>query len=173
MVTEILILLVVWLTIGVVIGGWISVDTFRKKVKGAKWVAIGVILSVVGLLIYLVMRNKMDAAEPVHHSAPEYKFGERPAPEAQPAPKAETTVEMKVEPSPVVPQADPEPAQPSPEPMAQEAAPLTMPEQPRPEYRSWSPGVRDLVEGVPRCPKCSVAVSGFDDFCPECGAKLK
>ena len=56
--SEILIILVVWLTIGVVIGGWISVDTFGRKVKGAKWVALGVILSVIGLMIYLWMREK-------------------------------------------------------------------------------------------------------------------
>ena len=46
-------ILLVWLTIGVVIGGWISVDTFRRKVKGAKWVAAGIFLSVIGLALAL------------------------------------------------------------------------------------------------------------------------
>jgi hypothetical protein len=172
MVTEILIILVVWLTIGVVIGGWISVDTFRKKVKGAKWVAIGVLLSVVGLLIYLTMRNKLNDTKPVHPSAPEYKFSEPAAPDV-PAPAP--TVPKTIEPEPFIPQPvpEPEPVRPSPEPMALDSAPLPAPEETRPEYRTWSPGIRDLVEGIPRCPKCGVAVSGFDEFCAECGAKLK
>ena len=59
--TDILVVLLVWLTIGVVIGGWISIDTFRRKVKGAKWVAAGIFLSVIGLALYLWMRNKASA----------------------------------------------------------------------------------------------------------------
>jgi hypothetical protein len=171
--TEILIILVVWLTIGVVIGGWISIDTFRRKVKGAKWVAGGVLLSVIGLVIYLMMRNKKKGSkQPEHHAAPEYRYSEPVAPEVQPAPTAETTVE----PAPVVPQTtpEPEPVQPSPEEqMPQEAAPQTMPEEPPPEYRSWAPVVREQVEGIPRCPKCGAAASGFDEFCSECGDKIK
>src|ERR1019366_1032094 len=71
--TGFLIALIVWLIIGVVIGGWISIDTFRRKVKGAKWVAIGVILSVVGLAIYLIMRNRNKTGNRTEHrSPPEY-----------------------------------------------------------------------------------------------------
>ena len=53
------------------------------------------------------------------------------------------------------------PASPEPE-TPQEAAPLTMPEESRPEYRNELP-VRQKIEGIPRCPKCGVAVSGFDE----------
>ena len=171
MLTEILIILVVWLTIGVVIGGWISVDTFRRDVKGAKWVALGVLLSVIGLVIYLMEHNKKGLKGPERHGAPEYRYTEPTAPEVQPEP----VVQTPVEPAPVVPETspEPEPVQPTPEPMAPEAAPLAMPEEPRPEYHSWAPVIREQVEGIPRCPKCGVAVSSFDDFCSECGAKLK
>jgi len=169
MVTEILILLVVWLTIGVVIGGWISVDTYKRNVKSAKWVALGVLLSIIGLVIYLTMRNNDDHHRSEQHTAPEYRYSEPPTPEVQPAPMAQN----KVEPAPVMPQPSPEPVQPNPEPMVPEATPLAMPEEPRPENHTGEPVIREQVEGIPRCPKCGVAISSFDDFCSECGAKLK
>jgi hypothetical protein len=147
----ILIILVVWLTIGIVIGGWISVDTFRRKVKGAKWVAIGVLLSVVGLLIYLMKRNT-GAAQPRHHAAPEYKFTEPAASQAPPAGTGKATSE----PAPVASQSVKEP----------------VPEGQRPE-NTWAPHIKKQLEGTPRCQKCGAAVSSFDDICPDCGAKLK
>jgi hypothetical protein len=171
--SEILILLVVWLIIGVVIGGWISIDTFGRKVKGAKWVACGVLLSVIGLAIYLLMRDRKKISKhQEHHPVPEYRYEEPVAPAARSAPIQEKTVE----PIPAAPQTIvvPEPVHMSPEPETpQQEAPLTMPEETRPEYRTEQPQVRPKVEGIPRCPKCGAAVSGFDDFCSECGAKLK
>jgi hypothetical protein len=74
---------------------------------------------------------------------------------------------------PVMPQATPEPVQPGPEPKSLETIPMETPEEPRPEYRTQTPLVREQVEGIPRCSKCGVAISSFDDFCSECGAKLK
>ena len=148
----ILIILLVWLTIGIVIGGWISVDTFRRKVKGAKWVAIGVLLSVVGLLIYLMIgKKKKDVQAEHHHAAPEYKFTEPTAP-APPAGTGKATSE----PAPVASQPVKEP----------------MPEGQRPE-NTWAPHIKKQLEGTPRCPKCGAAVSSFDEICPDCGAKLK
>ena len=169
MVTEILITLVVWLTIGVVIGGWISVDTFKRNEKSAKWVALGVLLSVIGLVIYLMLRSENGLNRPKQHAGPEYRYIEPTAPEVQPAPVAQTSAE----PMPVTAQDTPEPVQPNPEPSVPETAPLAMPEEPRPEYHTSAPVIREQVEGIPRCPKCGVAISSFDDFCSECGAKLK
>jgi hypothetical protein len=169
MLMEILITLVVWLTIGVVIGGWISVDTFRRNVKGTKWVALGVLLSVIGLVIYLMMREKNDLNRPKQHNGPEYRYIEPTAPERQ----AKPTTQTMVEPAPVMTHASPEPVHPSPEPTVPEVDPLPMPEGPRPEYRPQEPVNQEQVEGIPRCPKCGVAISSFDDFCSECGAKLK
>ena len=169
MVTEILIALMVWLIIGVVIGGWISFDTFRRNVKGAKWVALGVLLSVIGLLIYLKLRDKNDLNRPKQHAGPEYRYIEPAAPEVQPRSVAQTSAE----PRPAMPHTTPEPVQPYSEPRVQEDAPRTMPEEPRPEYRTEPPVIREQVEGIPRCPKCGVAISSFDEFCSECGAKLR
>jgi cell division protein FtsN len=170
--SEILIILVIWLTIGVVIGGWISVDTFGRKVKGAKWVAVGVLLSVIGLMIYLWMRDKKKSPNRSgHDTAPEYRYQEPSPLEVRPIPVAETIAK----PVPVEQRTTSvkEPLPPVPEPEApQEAAPLTMPEESRPEYRNEQP-LRQKIEGIPRCPKCGVAVSGFDEFCSECGTKLK
>ncbi len=159
---EILEILLVWLTIGVVIGGWISVDTFRRKVEGARWVVAGIVLSVIGLALYLIMKKRDSNKQPEFHSAPEYRYVEPETPKAQPAP--------------TVPQGTsaPEPASPHLEPqMTQETVPAAMPEEIKPEYRSWAPVVRDQVEGIPRCQKCGIAISSHDDFCSECGAKLK
>jgi hypothetical protein len=165
--TGFLIALIVWLIIGVVIGGWISIDTFRRKVKGAKWVAIGVILSVVGLAIYLIMRNRNKTGNRTEHrSPPEYRYSETVAPESHPTPMEGTTIE----PPPVVPKPTPErpvPEQPSPEHVA------PTPEESGPNYRTWAPHIKEQIEGAPRCPKCGAAVSGSDEFCPECGTKLK
>ena len=169
MVMEIIIILVVWLTIGVVIGGWISVDTFKRNVKSGKWVALGVLLSVIGLAIYLRMGNKKHLNRPSQPGVPEYRYIEPATSEVQSASAAKTTVE----PAPIVPEPTPQPVQPSPGPSVPETNPLVMPEEPRPEYHTLAPMIREPVEGIPRCPKCGVAVSSFDDSCLECGAKLK
>jgi zinc-ribbon domain len=153
--TDILVVLLVWLTIGVVIGGWISIDTFTRKVKGAKWVAAGIFLTVIGLALYLWVRDKtVRAGQP---AVPTYRYSEPAVPEVRPAPMTDTTVE----PAPSMPPATPEQQTPVPE-----------PEGSRPEYRSAVP-VREQVEGIPRCPKCDAAVSASDEFCSECGTKLK
>lgn len=160
--TDILVVLLVWLTIGVVIGGWISIDTFRRKVKGAKWVAAGIFLSVIGLALYLWMRNKgVRAGQP---AVPDYRYNEPAGPEVRPAPMGDTTVERP----PSMPPATPEPVQPG----GEQQTPVPEPEGSRPEYRSQAP-THEQVEGIPRCPKCDAAVSGSDEVCSECGTKLK
>ena len=106
-----------------------------------------------------------------HDTAPEYRYQEPSPLEVRPIPVAETIAK----PVPVEQRTTSvkEPLPPVPEPEApQEAAPLTMPEESRPEYRNEQP-LRQKIEGIPRCPKCGVAVSGFDEFCSECGTKLK
>ena len=162
---EVLEILLVWLTIGVVIGGWISVDTFRRKVKGAAWVAAGIFLSVIGLALYLIVRKKQrDVKHTAFHEAPDYRFSETAPPEVQPAPMAPITDESP----PIVIKAGPE-TEPN---MPPETAPMAKPEEPRPEYR-WAPVIQERVEGIPRCPKCGNAVSSRDDSCTECGAKIE
>ena len=146
--SEILIILVVWLTIGVVIGGWISVDTFGRKVKGAKWVALGVILSVIGLMIYLWMREKKKSPNRAgDDTAPEYRYQEQLATEVQSIPMAETMAKPVPVEEKTTPVKEPHPPVPEPE-TPQEAAPLTMPEESRPEYRNELP-VRQKIEGIP------------------------
>jgi len=158
--TDILVVLLVWLTIGVVIGGWISIDTFRRKVKGAKWVVTGIFLTVIGLALYLWMRDKkVQAGQP---AVPNYRYSEPAVPEVRPAPKKDTMVK----PAPSMPPATPEQVPPGPE----QQTPGPAPDGWRPEYRSQ---VREQVEGIPRCPKCDAAVGSSDEFCSECGSKLK
>jgi hypothetical protein len=129
-------------------------------------------LSVIGLAIYLMMRDKKkNIHRPMHHSAPEYRYHEPAAPEMQPAPMVQRTVEP--EPVMALENLGPELSQPgTEEQMPRTAAPLTMPEE-TPEYRTELPGMREKVRGIPRCPKCDAAVSGFDDLCSECGAAIK
>jgi hypothetical protein len=167
--TDILIALVIWLIIGVVIGGWISIDTFRRKIKGAKWVAMGVILSVIGLAIYLVMRNRIKTGRPAdQHAPPEYRYSEPVTPESHPTPMEGTVIA----PPPVAPQQTPEPVQPSQEPAAPKSnAPQD--EESGPNYGTWAPHIKEQIEGIPRCPKCGAAVSASDEFCSECGNRLK
>lgn len=166
--TDWLIVLVVWLIIGVVIGGWISIDTFRRKVKGAKWVAIGVILSVVGLAIYLIVRSRSKTGRPTdHHAPPEYRYSETVAPDSHPTPMEGT----RIEPPPVAPVPAQEQVPPSQEPATPKSAPQD--EQTGPNYGTWAPHIKEQIEGIPRCPKCGAAVSASDEFCSECGNKLK
>jgi hypothetical protein len=158
-------ILLVWLTIGVVIGGWISVDTFRRKVKGAKWVAAGIFLSVIGLALYLVVRKKQKGVkQPELQEVPQYRHSEPAPQDSQPAP----VVPVSGESGPIVIPAEPERKPQTPP----EAAPSAAPGEVRPEHR-WAPVIREQVEGIPRCPKCDSAVSYRDDFCSECGAKIK
>ena len=163
---EVLEILLVWLTIGVVIGGWISVDTFRRKVEGARWVAAGIFLSVIGLVLYLIVRKmQRHVKHPAFHEAPDYRFSETGPPEVQPSPIAPINDVS----TPIVIKAGPE-TEPN---MPPEAALVAMPEQTRPEYRSSAPVNQERVEGIPRCPKCGNAVSTHDDLCSECGAKIE
>jgi len=158
-------ILLVWLIIGVVIGGWISVDTFRRKVEGARWVAAGIFLSVIGLALYLMVRKKQKGAkQPEFHEVPQYRNSE-PAPQVtQPAP----AVPVPAGSGPIVIPAEPDRKPQSPPAAAPAAAPVEI----RPEHR-WAPVIREQVEGISRCPKCGSAVSYRDDFCSECGAKIK
>ncbi|HEY3420168.1 MAG TPA: hypothetical protein VGK23_06410 [Methanomassiliicoccales archaeon] len=144
--TEIILeIILIWLIIGVVIGGWISIDTFRRKVEGARWVAAGVFLSVIGLVLYLYMRKRADGTKsPEFRASPEYKVPSTPSAEpvqSSETPKQEVAEEAKTE--------------------------------ERSQYSSWPSVIKEQIEGAPRCPKCGVAASGFDVFCAECGAKIK
>ena len=164
-----MIVLLVWLTIGVGIGGWISIDSFRRKVKGAKWVVAGVFLSVIGLAIYLRMRDRTKKVKhPEHQAPPEYRYSEPAGPEVRPVPRDGATVE----PSPDVPPA-PEPDQSGPAQQRSQGPLLPTPDGSRPEYRPTAHVLREQVEGIPRCPNCGAAVSAKDELCSECGAKLK
>jgi hypothetical protein len=158
-------ILLVWLTIGIVIGGWISVDTFRRKVEGARWIAVGIFLSVIGLALYLIARKKQKGVkQPEFHETPQYRHSE-PAPQkTQSAPIAPVSGGS----GPIVIPAGPEQKTPT----SPDAAPAPVPEETRPEHR-WAPVIREHIEGIPRCPKCGSAVSSRDDFCSECGAKIK
>jgi hypothetical protein len=170
---EILLVLVVWLAIGVVVGGWISIDMSRRKAKDAKWIGLGIILNVIGLAIYLVLRDKKkDIKQPEHVTPPEYRFNELKQTEAVQAPSTETKEETVPEAPQTVP--SPEPLSPTQDPQMQKPATLpTTPDESRPAYRTEQPKKFEKIEGIPRCPKCRAAVSSFDEFCPDCGAALK
>jgi hypothetical protein len=158
-------ILLVWFIIGVVIGGWISIDTFRRKVEGARWIAAGIFLSVIGLALYLFMHRRAKAVKPSEfRPAPEeYRYAEPASPEVRPAPEAKAVAE----PAP----ATPEPARPGQEPQRDGAE--TPQAEERSQYNSWAPVIREQIEGIPRCQKCGTAASGFDVFCSVCGAKIK
>jgi hypothetical protein len=162
-------ILLVWLTIGVVIGGWISIDTFRRKVEGARWVAAGIFLNVIGLALYLYMRKRANIARSLEpHPAPEYRYPDPSTFNAPPSPVVKSAGEqgpaITAEPGPVQAEAGGEQQVPQP--------PATVMEE-RSQYHSWAPVIREQIEGAPRCPKCGFAASGFDEFCSECGAKIK
>jgi hypothetical protein len=166
--SEILITVMVWLTIGIVIGGWISIDTFRKKVNGTVWVVAGVLLSVIGLAIYLIMRDKI-VNKSSKRDVPEYRYSE-PATPAVRRPPMEDKI---VEPTPAVPTITKEPDLPHPESPLPQGPVHQAPETTLPEYRSSEPEVKVTVEGVPRCKECGADVSMSSGFCSECGARLK
>jgi hypothetical protein len=166
--STILVVLLVWLTIGVVIGGWISIDTFKRKVKGAKWVVIGVLLSFIGLAIYLMTRDSVIVKSKAEYSPPpEYRLD---GPTEIRMPRASDQIKFQ-EPAPVAPvvaeKVRPEPERAVPQ---REIPPVA---EPLPDYRSWAPHIKEQLEGAPRCPRCKAAISTSDQFCSECGARLK
>ncbi len=137
-------ILLVWFIIGIVIGGWISIDTFRRKVEGARWVAAGVFLTVIGLALYIYMRKKaMAVKSPVFRPAPEFHYPEKTASDVPSEPATQTPMEPAITPVGCSP------------------------------YESWAPVIKDQIEGPPRCPKCGSAARTIDEFCSECGARLK
>lgn len=139
-------ILLVWLTIGVVIGGWISVDTFRRKVEGARWVAAGVFLTVIGLGLYLYMRKKANAVkQPEFRPSAEYDYAKTVEPEALPAP----IVEKKEERSSTIPPTL-EQVQPNPETQVfQPVAPAVTKMEKDSQYHSWAPVIKIRSEAYP------------------------
>jgi hypothetical protein len=174
---ELVIGLVIWFTIGVVIGGWISVDTFRRGIKDARWIALGVVLSFIGLAIYLLLRNKQKTEAPhASYKAPEYRLEHKEVPASQPSPQYQPVepVPSAVESSTIVlPATEQDRPAPSDAPPAQEPAYSAPVQEPVPEYQPQEPAVKEPIEGIPRCPKCGSAISAYEDFCSECGTKLK
>jgi hypothetical protein len=166
--SEILISVMVWLTIGIVIGGWISIDTFRRKVKGTIWVVAGVLLSIIGLAIYLFMRDKI-VNKCSGREVPEYRYGEP----AKPAVRLPPVEDKTIGPTPATPTTNQESGRPDPESPMPQGPVLQAPETIPPEYRSSEPEVKVTVEGVPRCKECGADVSMSSGFCTECGARLK
>jgi hypothetical protein len=153
-------ILLVWFIIGIVIGGWIAIDTFKRKVEGARWIAAGIFLTVIGLVLYLYVRKKEDGVRsPGFRTAPEFHYDEPKEPAAQPAPAKDTAG-----PSQTVVSKGPEPER------KDQESPKT---EEQSKYNTWAPVIKQQIEGAPRCPKCGAAASSFDVFCPDCGARIK
>lgn len=166
---ELIIGLVVWFTIGVVIGGWISVDTFRRNIRGAGWIALGVIFSFIGLIAYIALREKAGTkGAKAGYNPPDYRYDEQVAPSKKapvPEPPKPDAPAAADDASIVLPEERSEAAK------VENVPPQEERDRPMPEYRQEP--ARENVEGIPRCPKCGAAVSFTEEFCSECGAKLK
>jgi putative membrane protein len=52
-----LIPLVIWFIIAIAVGVWIYRDAESRGMGGAMWLIIGLVLGIIGLIIYLIVRK--------------------------------------------------------------------------------------------------------------------
>ena len=158
---EILVLVLVWILIGVACAVWIFLDIRKSGDMRWPWVVAGLLLSVVGIVLFHFMVRKKRAGYQYppkpEYDSPQYKMKAEPksAPAAVPRPAHVATSK----PAPVAAGA-PAPAKRS---------------TPAVEAQKVIEGrhIAKHIEGIPRCDHCGAAVSAHDMSCPGCGTSLK
>ncbi|QLH75064.1 MAG: hypothetical protein HPY73_06165 [Methanomassiliicoccales archaeon] len=164
------IMLIVWLILGIASSMLVYWDMDRRKKVQGTWALLCIPLSVLGLGLYLVFRNKIQSTgrelpPKPDYGKPEYVFKEEPKVEKVP----DTVEEKRLD----APSSQPGPIKDEDKKDEEVVLPEPPPVQARAEWKEDAPVKRERIEGIPRCPRCNAAVSSFDAVCSDCGAKLK
>lgn len=167
-------LLLIWLILGAISAAMIYLDMKSNGKVEVKWIVICLVLSLIGFILYYVMRERKPVKKPGQgrelppkpdYGKPEYRFEEA---KAEPAQVVETPqVKIDPEPEPKVKKAEivsDEPVLVAPPLKENRVEPVHV-EKPQPKVHQ--------IEGIPRCSDCGAAISIHDVTCPNCGKQLK
>jgi hypothetical protein len=167
-------LLLIWLILGAISAAMIYLDMKSIGKVEVKWIVICLVLSLIGFILYYVMRGRRPVKKPgqgrelppkADYGKPEYRFEDV---RSEPAKVAEVS-QMKFGP-------EPEPVEKKTKvvsngpvlvapPVKESRVEPTPVERPKPKVNQ--------IEGIPRCSDCGAAISKHDIKCPNCDKPLR
>jgi hypothetical protein len=167
-------LLLIWLILGAISAAMIYLDMKNIGKVEVKWIVICLLLSLIGFVLYYIMRERKPVKKPGQgrelppkpdYGKPEYRFEEAGSVPVSVAETPEVNIDPEPEPmvkEPVSIAAGPVLVAPPTKESKVEPTPV---EKPKPKIPQ--------IEGIPRCSDCGAAISIHDIKCPNCDKQLR